>query len=73
MSKLQKKMWIKLDNVTSLLNKTNLTGYFQFDSFEKEDSSTTCYVTRKINNGMHYSIPSEVAERELCNPQPKYN
>lgn len=72
MSKLQKKMWLQLDGVVSSLNKTELNGIFQFDSLEKLDDNKTCYVSKKVHTGIFYLIPTEVAEKSIIEPQPKY-
>lgn len=72
MNKLNKKEWLHLEDIESLMNKTILNGDFQFDSYEKEDDSKTCYVTEKFGNGMCYMINSDVAEKSKMAPQPKY-
>jgi len=69
---LGKKIWIRLDNIRSIgINKKVLTGDFQFDSFESEHDNKTCYVTKRFGNGMHYMIPSEMAEKSIMIPQPR--
>lgn len=69
---LGKKVWLHLDRVQSLgFNRKMLSGNFQFDSYEKEDDNTTCYVSERFGNGMCYLIHTHVAESFKMIPQPR--
>ena len=63
---MKKGQFLNLNNITSQgVNNKVLNGIYRFDSFEKLDDNTTCYVTKKIGNGMNYLINVTDAEDSL--------
>ena len=56
---MKKGIFLNIENVVSIINKTKISGIYRFDSFEKLDNKETCYVTKKLNSGFNYLVKVE--------------